>query len=377
MTSQRTRGFAVLATAVGLAIVVAIGGEFRQSPPGGVSAVQSGVTGDPTVYLRSQEPALRARLLAATTRQPLLAALQDHLDRPTLLGLLQSADWWRDIRSDFQMARVVLGTEAWATLGTLDPGVLDRDVVAAARRLGFASAIAPINGRFCALIAGRLPVLPDKAPVLVLAKVLDDPRSRAGSRPPIDFVLWAIALLMAAGAARLLAARRLTMSGANSGLPEPIEPEPRIGPTTAPNQAQRSSLANQRAHARKAPSPPDVRSSSAPLGYGRHPTAPDGTPIAADGSPGQSFGRYQLLNRVGEGGMAEVFTAVANGVEGFSRIFVLKRMRPVHRGSTAPGQPRAFEHRAGLRLRAGRFRILHDPGVHRRARSDAHRGQPI
>ena len=34
---------------------------------------------------------------------------------------------------------------------------------------------------------------------------------------------------------------------------------------------------------------------------------------------GRRFGRYVLLERIGRGGMAEVFRAVAHGVEGFQR----------------------------------------------------------
>ncbi len=41
---------------------------------------------------------------------------------------------------------------------------------------------------------------------------------------------------------------------------------------------------------------------------------------------GERFGRYVLLERIGLGGMAEVFRAVANGVEGFARVFVIKRI---------------------------------------------------
>ncbi|MBC8132356.1 MAG: hypothetical protein H7X95_05190, partial [Deltaproteobacteria bacterium] len=42
-----------------------------------------------------------------------------------------------------------------------------------------------------------------------------------------------------------------------------------------------------------------------------------------------SFGRYTLLDRLGEGGMAEVYTAVTFGAEGFRRKFVIKRLRAV------------------------------------------------
>ena len=47
-------------------------------------------------------------------------------------------------------------------------------------------------------------------------------------------------------------------------------------------------------------------------------------------SIGQRFGRYLLLERIGSGGMAEVFRAVAHGMEGFQRTFVVKRIRTDH-----------------------------------------------
>jgi hypothetical protein len=42
---------------------------------------------------------------------------------------------------------------------------------------------------------------------------------------------------------------------------------------------------------------------------------------------GNVFGRYMLLDRLGEGGMAEIYTAVTYGAEGFRRTFVVKRLR--------------------------------------------------
>ena len=44
--------------------------------------------------------------------------------------------------------------------------------------------------------------------------------------------------------------------------------------------------------------------------------------------PPTMFGRYRLLERLGEGGMSELFIAKAAGAEGFTRTFVVKRLRP-------------------------------------------------
>ena len=55
--------------------------------------------------------------------------------------------------------------------------------------------------------------------------------------------------------------------------------------------------------------------------------------VGAQGNPSvlpgaKPFGKYYLLDRIGAGGMAEVFLAVAIGPEGFQRILVIKRMLP-------------------------------------------------
>ncbi len=41
-----------------------------------------------------------------------------------------------------------------------------------------------------------------------------------------------------------------------------------------------------------------------------------------------TFGRYRLLERIGQGGMAEVFKAKSFGVEGFEKVLVIKRILP-------------------------------------------------
>ena len=96
-------------------------------------------------------------------------------------------------------------------------------------------------------------------------------------------------------------------------------------------------------------------------------------------SPGDQFGRYQLLERIGKGGMAEVFRAVAHGVQGFERMFVVKRIRArqvrfaqvradVLRGGADLRAAPPPEHRPGLRLRPHRRRVLHGDGAPRRGK---------
>jgi serine/threonine-protein kinase len=62
----------------------------------------------------------------------------------------------------------------------------------------------------------------------------------------------------------------------------------------------------------------------------RAPTAPAATYVIVAPTPEQPtvFGRYRLIERLSEGGMSELFIARATGVAGFSRAFVLKRLRP-------------------------------------------------
>src|SRR6267142_1405310 len=53
---------------------------------------------------------------------------------------------------------------------------------------------------------------------------------------------------------------------------------------------------------------------------------PAGAEVAVGPPRIEKFGRYFLLDRIATGGMAEVYLAVTQGVEGFRRTFVVKRI---------------------------------------------------
>jgi hypothetical protein len=58
----------------------------------------------------------------------------------------------------------------------------------------------------------------------------------------------------------------------------------------------------------------------------QQPTALAATAVATATANEMTMGRYTLLERIGEGGMAEIYVAAAHGAEGFERRFVVKRL---------------------------------------------------
>jgi serine/threonine protein kinase len=81
--------------------------------------------------------------------------------------------------------------------------------------------------------------------------------------------------------------------------------------------------------------------------------APD--PAPSGGRAPERFGRYVLLERMGEGGMAEVFRAVVPGAEGFRRQVVLKRILASH--ASAPAFVEMFAQEARISA------LLHHPNI--------------
>ena len=69
-----------------------------------------------------------------------------------------------------------------------------------------------------------------------------------------------------------------------------------------------------------------------------------------------SFGRYRLLERLGQGGMAEVFKAKSYGVEGFEKVVVIKRILPELAKSTEFVE--MFIHEAKLAVRLSHANIV-------------------
>ena len=70
-----------------------------------------------------------------------------------------------------------------------------------------------------------------------------------------------------------------------------------------------------------------------PLSYNAPPRAPPGTPpkvlpVATQLPEPIQFGKYTLFERIGRGGMAEVYKGRIQGPAGFERVFVVKRILP-------------------------------------------------
>jgi len=347
MRVKRIVGIALLLGACGLGAVALSGEQGRAAAQHKAEKARVEAEQVKTRW-QAEQKRLEGRVELAAAAKPLLAALENHVDGATLVDLFQSEDWWREPRADFAMTRVVVGGGVLATVGGPDPGNADRAVVARARGgERIASATVPIDGKSYFLMATRLDALSGQDPVLIIMQPVDTAKlgtvvevPAVPARGPADLaVMIAAGLLFVVGVVALM-----TSFGGNAmtgtGMVPAMDPSMMMG--TGTQQAMMTGTAGQVAPRvsltagtpqpaavgiTSVPPPRAVSNTPQPAGPPRHATNPEGNPISETGAPGMQFGRYQLLDRLGEGGMSEVFTAASYGVEGFSRVFVLKRLR--------------------------------------------------
>jgi hypothetical protein len=130
-----------------------------------------------------------------------------------------------------------------------------------------------------------------------------------------DLPLWglAAALALAALAVALIRPRRAPAAA------EPALPSS-PGAQAEPQLALRSTVAAATVSGAGAPGSLGVASGK--------PRPSVNLPTMIASSEPQVFGRYTVLDRLGSGGMADLYTAALTGPEGFQRVFVLKRLKP-------------------------------------------------
>ena len=266
---------------------------------------------------QTEQGTLEGKARAAADVPALNAALAAHVDTATIVDLLDSEDWWLPYRKEFPLVRLIVGDTLVASRGITSGAGVEADVVKTARRQNVASTQAAIGSETYLLGAARMTSLADSDAVVVLGRPYKAPAPPAVAAAPqgIDVrLMWgASGVIALAGLVLLVLGRRKTTRAARATTTAPAAEAvvvPIVHETTLKFGESRTEPHN------------DVR----PV----HEPPPSTVVIVAPpaGEPQAVFGRYRLVERLSEGGMSELFIAKAVGVEGFSRSFVLKRLRP-------------------------------------------------
>jgi tRNA A-37 threonylcarbamoyl transferase component Bud32 len=312
---------------------------------------------------------MAAEASAASTVPQLRAALASHVDTATLEDLFASEDWWVPYR-DRAVAIVVSGRSVVArSTSKVQP---DSDLASRAQAGAPISTVKKAGDAVVAVGASVVDGAPD-APVVTLARPLDGALladwSRAASAPLavtdgerllLSSEGW-VPLPSLAGherdAARptdgaLVAAATEMGNGLWLWAERPLPPSPDSRPrwlllglaTVAALSAVGVMVSASRRRNGGRPGLPAVRPvptgastievervSKTVGGTGERPAERPSGPNAATlipSVPGRMFGRYELIQHIGEGGMSDVYTASMRGAEGFQRILVVKRLKP-------------------------------------------------
>jgi tRNA A-37 threonylcarbamoyl transferase component Bud32 len=298
--------------------------------------------------------ALGAEAEAAVAIPQFRSALADRMDAFTLQDLFQTEDWWAPYRAraltltgpsgpivkrnvpggDLGAAELVAnaaGTRPASAVVRSGDGVF---LVAAAAvnapdLLGWALILGqPIDAALLNDWSARAHagVLVSDGRQVLLAPVgpqpgkVDELVGHEGESPIVDTGGdWAAAPLALGPGLWLWSIRRLT-AGAAGSLARPL-----WGLAGLLGALALALAATRRRAAEPAPLKEGHASGPPMVPLGR-PSANASTMIAS--GEAQVFGRYTVLDRLGEGGMCDIYTAALTGPEGFQRTFVLKRLKP-------------------------------------------------
>ena len=323
----------VAGTAVGvLGVRSALGDQARAQ-----AALLRSATGEADARGGTEKKSAEKEVWEAARLEPLEAALRARVDGPTLVDLFDNEDWWRPYRGEFSVVRVRVGDKMTVSRGP-DVGRADEEVVAEARKRQIASTIVDVGAQSYVMAAAHLPGSPEIEAVLLLGRPVTlaavapvPPPAVAGPHFADHPGLWLLALGIGLGGAALVVSGRrsadpIGVVGAVVSGEIPHEPTSKFGTPARPRALPAVSALVTAAELRpgritdgKAVSIRSPQGAAANLAVARQ-TAPVGV--------GSIFGRYRLVDRLGEGGMSELFVAEVAGVEGFTRNFVLKRLRP-------------------------------------------------
>jgi serine/threonine-protein kinase len=316
---------------------------------------------------------------AAVTVPQFRAALTDRVDTFTLDDLFKTEDWWAPHRARALVIVAPQGVVMSRNLPSAGPGPADLATRAATAR-GVA-AIARVNGDVYLAASAPVGIAEPPGRVLVLGRAIDEAlldawsaqvhaglvlgdghgqlRAGGAAQPgrggaligheaepfvldadegwiaaAVDLApgvwLWATRPVVAAGAGKslplwglagalalaALAAALIRPKRAAGGDAPPVEAAPAA--PVEPTLALRSTVAATTA------------SGTPPAGHavisGKRASVNLPTMIAS--TEAQVFGRYTVLDKLGSGGMCDLYTAALTGPEGFQRTFVLKRLKP-------------------------------------------------
>jgi Protein kinase domain len=296
--------------------------------------------------LRDVQRGLGDEASRAARLRPLRAAIDHEVDDETFRDLLANEAFWAPFRGRL----VLVVSDRWELASGPDaPAVRDRDLVGRARRDAPALGWAAGSTRPLATAAIEMPGNPGVRRVLVLGRLLDEgalgavaERTRA-------------ALVVTDGRATLAYAgppgpRAAAPLGDESGGPRlsdswltaplallpgrwvwavraaPAVPLPQAAPLALFGLAALFAALAVLSRRTPAPAFTPVQAQPGEVGAAAH----AGPQYPTQMQPGKvnSFGRYSLIERIGEGGMADLFTAALTGAEGFQRLFVIKRLKP-------------------------------------------------